>query len=57
MSAGLQPLPEPFVQALRELGLAGRVLKDTELDQAVTAAMWEPRYLQLEPAPPAEPAR
>ena len=32
----------------RELGLAGRVLKDSELEQAVTAAMWEPKYVPMD---------
>ena len=41
----------------RERGLAGRVYSDAEIPPAVAAAMWEPKYLQLAPAPAAEPAR
>jgi malic enzyme len=41
---------ESVVQAVRDQGLANRVLTDAEIPQAVAAAMWNPVYLPIEAA-------
>ena len=45
------------VREARDRGLAGQAYTDAEIPQAVAAAMWEPRYAQLEPSGPATPAK
>jgi len=42
---------ELVVRAAREDGVARRALRDDEIPAAVAAAMWEPVYLPMDPAP------
>jgi malate dehydrogenase (oxaloacetate-decarboxylating) len=42
-------IAEAVVKQAREDGVAGRVLKDAEIPQAVKAAMWDPEYPHVVP--------
>ncbi len=42
-------IAEAVVKQAREDGVAGRVLKDAEIPQAVKAAMWDPEYPRVVP--------
>jgi malic enzyme len=44
-------IAEGVVREARESGVARRVLSDQEIPAAVAAAMWEPVYLPMDPAP------
>jgi malic enzyme len=44
-------IAEGVVREAREAGVARRVLDDQEIPAAVAAAMWEPVYLPMDPAP------
>jgi len=44
-------IAEGVVRAAREDGVARRALRDDEIPAAVAAAMWEPVYLPMDPAP------
>jgi malic enzyme len=43
-------IAEAVVKQAREQGVAGRVLKDAEIPQAVAAEMWDPRHPRVVPA-------
>jgi malate dehydrogenase (oxaloacetate-decarboxylating) len=44
-------IAERVVRAAREDGVARRALRDDEIVAAIAAAMWEPVYLPMDPAP------
>jgi len=44
-------IAEAVVREAREVGVAGRVISDADIPAAVAAAMWEPVYLPMDPAP------
>jgi malic enzyme len=47
-------IAEAVVKEAREAGVAARVFEDAEIPGAVAGAMWDPRYLPMDPVPVAE---
>jgi malate dehydrogenase (oxaloacetate-decarboxylating) len=44
-------IAEAVVREARERGVAQRVLEDGQIPAAVAAAMWNPSYVPMDPAP------